>query len=99
MGKVLCCCLDLSSRPAPLWMFLLTWDHEGPQCAKRHFKYYEVGANRIVLLIELCLWEGAVFLHFFVAKVFCSPRGPFCEEVTIRPCEVDSLQKYPPPPL
>ena len=31
-------------------------------------------ANCIVLLIVLCLWEGAVF---FVAKVFALIRGHF----------------------
>ena len=34
-----------------------------PQGAKGHFNDYEVGANCMVLLIVVCLWEGGVFMH------------------------------------
>ena len=42
---------------------VLIWDCERPQQAKGHFKGYEVGANCIVLLIVLSLWEGGVLIQ------------------------------------
>ena len=39
-----------------------------PQRAKGHFKDNEVSANGIVLLIVLCLWDGAVFIQFLWPK-------------------------------
>ena len=40
------------------------WDCEGPQWAKGHVKDYEVGANVILLLIVLRLWEGRAIKRF-----------------------------------
>ena len=45
--------------------------------AKGHFKDYEASAKCIVLLIVLCLWEGGVLNHIFVAKVFALLRSHF----------------------
>ena len=56
-------------------MDVLIWDREGPQWAKGRFKDYEVGANRVVLLIVLRLWEGCGFIQIYVAKVFALLRG------------------------
>ena len=49
----------------------------GPQRAQRakgHFKDSEVGANCIVLLSVLCLWEGGGFVHVLWSKCL---RGHF----------------------
>ena len=43
---------------------VVIWDCEGAQRAKGHFKDCEVGANCIVLLTVLCLWERGTFLPF-----------------------------------
>ena len=63
---------------APLWMYLF-------RAAKRHNKPnpYRVGADCIVLLIALCLWEGGMFTQILWPKCLLS-SGPFWERVKIR---------------
>ena len=54
MGKVLCCCLDFSSRYGHFCgcTYLGAKGHNAPRAIS---KKYEVGANYVVLLIVLCL--------------------------------------------
>ena len=47
---------------------VFVWDRERPQRAKGYFKDYEVGANCIMLLTVLCLWEGGAFVQFLWPK-------------------------------
>ena len=47
---------------------VLVWDRGGPQPATGHFTDDEVGANYVVLLIVLGLWEGGVFIQVLWPK-------------------------------
>ena len=77
---------------------------ERPHWAMGHFRDYQVGANCIVLLIVLCLWEGGGFFMVFVAKALALVRGLFgrCQDV---PCVLatkvtrayHAAQVHPPP--
>ena len=59
------------SRRAPLQMYGLETVKDTNR-AKGHFKDYEVGADCVLLLIVLRLWEGGVVIQFLWAKCLLS---------------------------